>query len=951
MRRLSRFLLPRLLVDLMFGKEGYLVMSEQYTSGWYATGGSVKGAAHEESGLPNQDAIHWLPKNGAGLPLIFALSDGHGSRKSFRSQTGSHLAVEVATKQIQEFLEKQPAEADLSTMKRMIVEWLPQALVRRWEKAVREDLQFQPLTHDELDALEQEKGARERQEVEGNPLLAYGATLIVVIVASTFSAYLQLGDGDILTVSPEGEVSKPLPQDGRLIANETTSLCLPYAWKEFRVTFRGAFSDPPALILLASDGYSNSYKDQEAFFQVCSDLWERIGEYGLQQVEQSLPAWLAETSRTGSGDDISLGVLCRMDAVLRKTGIVVSGRGGGAYTSISEALKNAPSEIPVRVRPGVYHERLVLDKSVQILGQGSPEEIIVECVDSSCVVMQTDSALIRGLTLSTKVEKNNKEIATVDSGRGNLQLEACVLLSDSYCLDIYGSAHPIIQDCQVQGKNKGIVIREQGQGQIEHCNIFGHATIGVEIRDAACPTVSRCSIHSEQGMAVSIRNRGKGRLEDCEIKNHPGSQIEVLEEGTPVLKNCKVYGGKKDGIVVAKGGNPAILSCAVYQNGSSGIVVRQRGQGKIEDCEIWGNAIAGVRVDEGGRSVLTNCRIYAGLGSGILAGEGEITVQQCQIEHNAGNGIRLERSAKGTVEDCEIWENEFAQVHVSFGYLAMRRSTIYRGKQSGIIFEERGDGEIADCEISEHAGHSLIVNTGSIPRIHRCKIYGGQQYGLLIRNGSQPKIEQCEIYGHTSTHILIQEKANPFIWECTIRDGKGWGVEGRKQGQGMLEKCKVFGHSPDGVGIGESSSLTIRDSEIHHNTRRGIVIWKQSQAEIEGCRIFGHDYSGIEIRDRSDPRIRACRIYRNTTGVMIWEQGKGTLDKCEISDQTHCGVEIMREGDPQILNCKINKNGEWGFFLHLDGNASLEHNDLTGNVNGPYKVERQPRRFKANTLQ
>ncbi|MFM7713741.1 MAG: protein phosphatase 2C domain-containing protein, partial [Microcystis sp.] len=58
---------------------------------WRCIGESVKGASHVRSGLPNQDAIRWFPESGIGLPLILAVSDGHGSAKSFRSDRGSRF--------------------------------------------------------------------------------------------------------------------------------------------------------------------------------------------------------------------------------------------------------------------------------------------------------------------------------------------------------------------------------------------------------------------------------------------------------------------------------------------------------------------------------------------------------------------------------------------------------------------------------------------------------------------------------------------------------------------------------------------------------------------------------------------------------------------------------------------------------------------------------------------
>ena len=286
---------------------------------WRVVGASVRGASHVRTGLPNQDAIRWLPESGTGRPLILAVSDGHGSAKCFRSNVGARLAVETATGVIQESLDSLPDPLNLSAIKRWAAENLPREIARRWRDRVADHVSASPLTSAELDRLEAQKDIRKRRQVGLEPILAYGATLLAVVVAESFILYLQLGDGDILVVSEAGEVSKaPLPTDERLFANETTSLCLRDAWREFRSHFQVISASSPALILVSTDGYGNSFRDDVGFLQVGADILAMIRADGLDAVSASLETWLTQASQEGSGDDVTLGILCRMDALERE---------------------------------------------------------------------------------------------------------------------------------------------------------------------------------------------------------------------------------------------------------------------------------------------------------------------------------------------------------------------------------------------------------------------------------------------------------------------------------------------------------------------------------------------------------------------------------------------------------------------------------------------------------
>ena len=217
--------------------------------------------------------------------------------------------------------------------------------MRRWREAAQADLKARPFTEEELAGVEQKDGPRARSLVEENPLLAYGATSLTVAVADSFALYLQLGDGEILNVSGAGEVTKALQEDARLFANETTSLCTPDAEKNFRVRLQTFGDEPPALILLSTDGYANSFSDSAGFFKVGSDLLQMLRADGFDPVNASLKGWLEEATRTGSGDDCTLALVCRMDA-LSKTAEEPTAEtaDGGGTTAASKAESAGQTE-------------------------------------------------------------------------------------------------------------------------------------------------------------------------------------------------------------------------------------------------------------------------------------------------------------------------------------------------------------------------------------------------------------------------------------------------------------------------------------------------------------------------------------------------------------------------------------------------------------------------------
>lgn len=260
--------------------------------------------------MPNQDAFVITPASGEAEEALVALADGHGSAKSFRSEVGSRLAVEAAHTVLGPLLEPRCDRPDPSALRDMAEERFPREIVREWRRLVDEDLAARPFDEGEWERLSGREGASARQAVEQNPYHAYGATLLAALLLRELHLYLQIGDGDIVAVGADGAAWRPVPGDARLLANATTSLARNDAWRDFR----RAHALPPSLpdlLLLATDGYANSFAEDAGFLQVASDIHGMASGGEWDEVAAGLGGWLTDASSQGSGDDVTAAVVTR----------------------------------------------------------------------------------------------------------------------------------------------------------------------------------------------------------------------------------------------------------------------------------------------------------------------------------------------------------------------------------------------------------------------------------------------------------------------------------------------------------------------------------------------------------------------------------------------------------------------------------------------------------------
>lgn len=269
--------------------------AKETRAAWRATSASRRGSSHGTDG-PNQDAVRTaLVEHGATEPAwVVAVSDGHGGARYIRSQQGAQFAVEITIDVVVRLLASGKAyDAEL-------LHTASPQIVERWRTAVLAHVTDHPFSVAEAEVA--------GQSLSGDPFVAYGATLLVAIVSDSGVRLAQIGDGDAL-VRSHGFAVRPVPGDARLAANATTSLCLDSAPADFRYA-ELAGSAEVDLVLLASDGYGNSFAAQDWWHTLVGDIAWYVDVHGFDEFSTRLPDWLAESALVG-GDDATAAVLIR----------------------------------------------------------------------------------------------------------------------------------------------------------------------------------------------------------------------------------------------------------------------------------------------------------------------------------------------------------------------------------------------------------------------------------------------------------------------------------------------------------------------------------------------------------------------------------------------------------------------------------------------------------------
>lgn len=239
----------------------------------------------------------------------------------------------------------------------------------------------------------------------------------------------------------------------------------------------------------------------------------------------------------------------------------------GNHVTITEAIEAAKPGDRILVRPGFYQEGLVIDKPLEIVGDGEPGEVVIQAIGKDMILFRAMMGRIVNLTLRQiggEGDWNGVHIA-----QGRLDLEDCDITSqDAACVSIRDGADPRLRRNRIHdGKQGGVFIYKNGQGMLEENDIFGNAGSGISIKTASNPTIRRNWIHDGKQAGVFIYENGQGMLEENDI-----------------------FGNARGGIFVDTGGNPIVRHNRINKNDLEAVRVIDNGAGTFEDNDLRGNA-------------------------------------------------------------------------------------------------------------------------------------------------------------------------------------------------------------------------------------------------------------------------------------------------------------------------------------------------------------------------
>jgi serine/threonine protein phosphatase PrpC len=228
---------------------------------------------------------------------VAVVADGHGSKKHFRSNVGSEIAVNCTLDVVKRFY-ADAAEFNKEFPKnhKRIIRNIQRQIISEWNNRVNEHFNQNPVTEEEKSMFTPEELAEISVES------FYGTTLVASVMSKDFTFGFQIGDGSLIAVFEDGFTSMIIDYEESNPANITASMCNSNAIS----MFNSYYVDDKKIgaIFVSTDGLYTSFGSDLEFLNYHTIIADQLVE--SPNFAETVSKNIQKRTNYGTQDDISI---------------------------------------------------------------------------------------------------------------------------------------------------------------------------------------------------------------------------------------------------------------------------------------------------------------------------------------------------------------------------------------------------------------------------------------------------------------------------------------------------------------------------------------------------------------------------------------------------------------------------------------------------------------------
>jgi parallel beta-helix repeat protein len=295
---------------------------------------------------------------------------------------------------------------------------------------------------------------------------------------------------------------------------------------------------------------------------------------------------------------------------IRNETIFVGGIGPDNYSSIQEAINNATGGDTIFVfnDSSPYFENLVINKSINLIGENKNDTIIDGMYGNFIVFIKVDDVKIMNFTIRNSGGFYS-DAGIYTNSKGNV-ISNCIFYRSRTAIFINETSENEINKCIFHTNGEGIFCRKSSNLIIKN-SYFTHNSFGINILDSNSILIEGCYANTN-GYGYHIYGSSDIEIKKCAAYNNNDNQggifVKVCEN--ILIDNCILY-HNGHGLTIGKSSDINILNSDFRFNTHVAISFLINNRNIIvENCEIANTLNNAILVRDNNSCKLSNNNIY-----------------------------------------------------------------------------------------------------------------------------------------------------------------------------------------------------------------------------------------------------------------------------------------------------------------------------------------------------
>ncbi|MEW6069959.1 MAG: right-handed parallel beta-helix repeat-containing protein, partial [Candidatus Thermoplasmatota archaeon] len=493
--------------------------------------------------------------------------------------------------------------------------------------------------------------------------------------------------------------------------------------------------------------------------------------------------------------------------------LYVGGSGPNNYTKIQDAINASQPGDRIYVYSGIYYERIVIDKTISLIGESRENTVIINWDERANIVsIVADGVHMNNFSIVGGMPAGNRGIHLVQFS--NNIITNCAICNTSCGILIGSPSHSNqIINCTLHNNSYGIRIISSPNNKLRG-NSLENNHYNLDVGEIYYQDIDRSN--TINGRPVYYI------LEQANLVFNETMNIGYL--GLVSCNNISVYNielhNNVQGFLLVNTSYSTLTNCVCHDHSYS-LCLLKSSNNQITDFVCYNSGGAGrggMDIRHSSNNTLTNCTCYKNYGfrlSGIhLCNSCNNTLINCVCYHNAEDGIRLSQlSTNNNIINCSCYENNYG-IELSSSNNKIMSCSCYGNYYGDILLDRSSSNIVTNCICKNAGGYGIELCYSSNCVLTHCQVSGTSK-GIYLLGSGNNEIMSCSCY-QNSYGLYLDKSPNNCITNCSFCNNNEDGLYLDKSPNNCITNCS-FSNNHRGLSLFSSPGNRLRSNNLENN--------------------------------------------------------------------------------------------------------------------------------------